>query len=286
MPQQDTIPIKEKIINILKQRGPGLPVHIASLTGLNTLFASAFLSELVSDKRVKISNMRVGNSPLYFLPGQEPMLEKFVSNLNRKEKQAFDLLKERKFLKDIEQEPSIRVALRSMRDFSVPFRRNEEIYWRFYSVPEDIFNAPPKIFEKPKNEEVITEIIKKDEGNLGIFDEEEKKVVKKKKKSPSTKKELFFNQIKKYFESEKISIKDILKMGENYIILLVKEKESNKIVVAFNKKRISEIDLKNASKKAKEYNLPYILLSKGEPIKKITDLIESLKNLSEFRKIK
>jgi len=34
-----------------KRRGPSLPVHIASETGLSMLFASAFLSELLSEKK-------------------------------------------------------------------------------------------------------------------------------------------------------------------------------------------------------------------------------------------
>ena len=55
MPTQDTKPIKEKIINFLKARGPSLPVQIARETGMNSLFASAFLSELISEKQIKTS---------------------------------------------------------------------------------------------------------------------------------------------------------------------------------------------------------------------------------------
>ena len=51
MPTQDTSKIKENIISTLKRRGPCLPVHIASEIGTSILFASAFLSELVSEKK-------------------------------------------------------------------------------------------------------------------------------------------------------------------------------------------------------------------------------------------
>ena len=77
MPTQDTSGIKEKIIFVFKKRGPSLPVHVAQETGMSILFASAFLSELLAEKKIKISNMKVGSSPLYFISGQEFMLEKF-----------------------------------------------------------------------------------------------------------------------------------------------------------------------------------------------------------------
>ena len=97
---QDTTEIKEKIISLLQIRGPSLPVHVSSEIKTSILFASAFLSELASEKRIKISNMRVGSSPLYFLPGQEPLLEKFSQYLKSREKDAYMLLKGEKFLKD------------------------------------------------------------------------------------------------------------------------------------------------------------------------------------------
>ena len=41
---------KQKITQILKIKGPSLPVQIARETGLSSLFAGAFLSELVNEK--------------------------------------------------------------------------------------------------------------------------------------------------------------------------------------------------------------------------------------------
>ena len=136
MPIQDTTNIKEKIISIFKIRGPSLPVHIASRIGLSILFTSAFLAELVSDRKIIISNMRVGSSPIYFIKGQELMLERFSQHLQSKEKEAFILLKERKILDDKKQEPAIRVALRSIRDFAIPFRKDEDIFWRYFTIKE------------------------------------------------------------------------------------------------------------------------------------------------------
>ena len=116
MATKDTSQLKENILSVLQQRGPSLPVHIAKGTNLSILFASAFLSELLSERKIKISNMRVGNSPIYFIPGQENQLENFALHLNNKEKEAFTLLQNKKILKDGEQHPAIRVALRSIKE--------------------------------------------------------------------------------------------------------------------------------------------------------------------------
>ena len=57
----DAQQIKEKIMALIQSHGPTLPVFIASQTGLSIIFSSAFLSELIADKRIKISDMRVGS---------------------------------------------------------------------------------------------------------------------------------------------------------------------------------------------------------------------------------
>ena len=127
--------IHEKIINFLRLRGPGLPIQIAKQIGISSLFVSAFLSELADGKRIKISCLKVGGSPLYFLDGQEEKLENFYSYMHPKEIESFQLLKENKILKDSEQEPAVRVALREIKDFAIAFNFNNEIYWRYFSSP-------------------------------------------------------------------------------------------------------------------------------------------------------
>src|SRR3989344_5530 len=117
----------EKIIEVIKRKGPSLPIQISKEVGLSSLFISAFLSELAGEKRLKISHLKVGGSPLYFLEGQEEQLEKFYNYMPPKEAEAFLLLKEKKILKDAEQKPAIRIALRSIRDFAVGFKKDEEI---------------------------------------------------------------------------------------------------------------------------------------------------------------
>ncbi|MEK6891195.1 MAG: hypothetical protein AABX03_03580 [Nanoarchaeota archaeon] len=128
---------KRKIMEFMALKGPSLPIHISSYLKIDTLLSGAFLSDLLSDKELKISNMRVGNSPVYFIPGQESQLEKFANYLGGKEKEAFYLLKEHKVLDDILILPAIRVALRSIKDFSFPFEHNGKLYWKYLGLNDN-----------------------------------------------------------------------------------------------------------------------------------------------------
>ena len=357
MPTQDASHIREKILSILRMKGPTIPVYISQEIGTSMLFTSAFLSELLSDKLVKISNMRVGNSPIYFITGQEGQLEKFSHYLKSKEKEAFLLIQERKFLKDSEQNPAIRVALRSIKDFAFPFRRNNEIFWRYLTASEselknDIkpieehkyIEAKPKPFdqrEREIGEKIIKDIniedieeIRKDKEKLEKKEElqeaeieiketpkEEEEYItlplpekvkeevqkhekikgtkekiskpkakpklEKTQKKPNVKKQddKFFDKIKEFLSKETIEIVNIESFNKNEILLRIKSDGTEKLLVAYNKKKILDTDIINANKKASNLNLKYVILSMGEPSKKLSNLIESAQNLEKIEKI-
>ena len=323
MATQDTTQLKEKIISTIRSRGPSLPVHIAKEINMSMLFASAFLSELISEKKIKTSNLRVGSSPLYLIRGQEEKLENFSNYLKSKEKDAFVLIRDKSFLKDSNQEPAIRVALRAIKDFAIPFKKQDEIYWRYFKIPESEFESQEKDktsieykkedkkevlkeneeikkqdekkVEESKAEEVgqeIQEEIKEsEEDDLQIFDEEKKvkkKVVRKKttkKKTSSKVNEKFFNSVKSYLSLKEIEILDIVGFSKDDLILKVKEKGEEKILVAYNKKSLREEDLIKAYKKSQEFNLKYLLLSFGEPLKKLNNFIEAALSLERIEKI-
>jgi|TARA_B100001971_G_scaffold214815_1_gene254548 hypothetical protein len=126
----------EKILTIIKEKGPILPVKVSKEINDNILMTSARLSELLTAKQIKISNLKVGGSPLYYFSGQENKLQNFVDNLNGTEKKAYELLGQNKILRDFGQEPAIRVALRQIKDFAVPLQVNYEnkieIFWKWY----------------------------------------------------------------------------------------------------------------------------------------------------------
>jgi len=282
---QNAQEIKEKILSTLRRNGPSLPVRIARETELSTLFASAFLSELFSEQKIKFSNMKVGSSPIYLLPGQEPMLEKFSEHLKSKEKEAFILLKEKKFLDDEKQEPAIKVALRAIKDFAISFQKDEKTFWRFITIPEDEFPEEKKVQEKP---EIQKPEVTEQKEKLDIFNEKpkEQKAKKKSVKKISKKQDdKFFDKVKEYLTKKEIEIVDIEGFNKKDLVLKIKENNQEKLLFAFNKKKITDADIIKAYKKALEQNLQYVLLSLGEPLRKLTNLIEAIKNLSEIEKI-
>jgi len=253
-----------KIINILKEKGPSLPIQISKQIGLSSLFVSAFLSELAGEKKIKISYLKVGGSPLYYLEGQEELLESFHKFLHPREIEAFLLLKKKKILKDSEQNPTTRVALRSIRDFAIGFKKQEEIYWRYYLVSES------EVIEllKPKP---LKQIIKKTTPSKPI----------KISKSSSTEPTLI--PVTKPRKKEKPKSDFVLQVinfiNNNY--KLVKEKEYkpkeynciiqiqsdlgpiNLLTQSKDKKTISEADLMKLLSSAQSDSLPAFMLYAG-----------------------
>ena len=68
---------EQKVISTIRMNGPVIPSKIAKALGTDIIMASAVLSELTSSKKVKISKLKVGGSPVYYLTGQENRLENF-----------------------------------------------------------------------------------------------------------------------------------------------------------------------------------------------------------------
>jgi len=120
--------------------------------------------------------------------------------------------------------------------------------------------------------------------SLDIF---EKIKPKKKIKKIASKKhdDKFFNTIKEFLLKKNIEILDIQDFSKSEITLLIKENQEEKLLIAYNKKKISEIDIIKANQKALKLNLKYILISKGEPLKKTLNLLDAAKNLSKIEKL-
>lgn len=266
----------EKIIEVIKRRGPSLPIQISKEIGLSSLFISAFLSELASEKRIKISHLKVGGSPLYFLEEQEKQLEKFYNYMHPKEAEAFLLLKEKKILKDTEQNPAIRVALRSIRDFAVGFKKNEEIFWRYAFTPESeiISFLEPRKIPEPKRIEA-QEIIK-------IKNIQEKPV--RKKQTP----ELFLEEIKSYLKQKDIELISLESYNKKEIIAKIRfslNPEKIHLLFVYNKKKINDKELLKAYKKSIKDDMDYIVLFRGELSKKLKETIDAHKNLISADKL-
>ena len=281
---------RDKILEFIKKNGPVLPVQISKEIGSNILMASAHLAELTASNKLKISTIKVGGSPLYYLPGQEIALQKFTANMNDKEKKAFDLLSQSKILRDSEQEPVIRVALREIKDFAIPlnvnYGNNREIFWKWYltsnETAEQLIKSKLDILEKPIEKKI-------EEKPLENIQKQEIKAEQKERKKYKTRVEdNFLNNITKFFEKNKINIISSEIIKRNSEIDFVVEIPSvvgnlQYYCKAKNKKKISDSDLSNAYVRAQLKRLPVIFLSTGELSAKAQEMVgKELKNLNFF----
>jgi hypothetical protein len=133
---------EEKIMEIVRL-GPTLPVKVAKQIGggVDTMLIGAMLSSLIASGKVFVSTLKVGGSPLYYVPEHESKLEEFLSYLNEKDRRAFVLLKEKNVLADSSLDPLTRVSLRTIKDFAKPLEVDisgqKTLFWRYYQVSRD-----------------------------------------------------------------------------------------------------------------------------------------------------
>ena len=292
--------IRQRILDLMKIKGPIIPSQISKEIGLDILMTSAHLSELSSNGKLRISSLKVGGTPLYYLQGQESLLQNFSQNLHEKEKKAFDMLKDKKILEDKELEPVVRVALRQIKDFAVPLhvthQNSTELFWKWHLLSKDEASPLIKLLldkkithEKEANEmvpqkEIKDKIIEKEEAKKEI-----KKIIEEKPKEIKkliAKTDSFLSEIKSYFSKNKIMIKNteiIRKNSETDFILEVPSGIGTLeyYCKAKNKSRISESDLSSAYIQGQIKKLPVLFLTKGELTKKAKEMLsKEFKNIN------
>lgn len=292
---QKVLETKNRILQVIQERGPEYPVRVASTIGQNNIFTAAFMSELVGEQKLKLSNMRVGGSPLYYIAGQEEQLQRFTEYLNHKEKEAFKLLKQNEILQDSEQEPAIRVALRSIKDFAVQIKiidnGEEKIFWKIHTLPNDKTKELIENIISPKKQEVkevakeqINEplketVIEKATGEKLILKEKSKKEIS------ST----FLDNMKKILSEKEYEVtKEILAKKKEFTAKIKFKTDlghQELYLVAKDKKKITLEDIVSTLQKAQSEKMPALILSPGEIDKKALDYYKEWSNLIKHQKI-
>ncbi len=153
---------QERIMTFIRAVGPTIPSKVAKQINTQILLASAHLSDLSAQGKVKISSLKVGGTPLYYLPGQESQLYGFAAgNLNPKDFQVLELLRDRKVLREKDLDLLSKVALRNLKDFAMPMQvttqDRTELFWRWHTLSDEelktriaevvnvAFPAPPQL---------------------------------------------------------------------------------------------------------------------------------------------
>ncbi len=304
--------IHAKLLEIVKGKGPLMPSQANVEIGQTILITSALLGELASEGRLKISHLKIGGSPLYYLPGQEDKLQNFADKLHEREKQAYELLKEKKMLRDSEQTPVMRVALRQIQDFAitleVEFEHGGEILWRWYLLdesesrkvvrellalekegphkkpplekieeeePTDI-EKRPEVFVQKEPVAIVAEKRKEETKRIPETHKEPRIIPKKEisKESQSS----FLEKLTAFFNEKGIEVmeKKILKKNAEIDLILQVPSPVGKIMhycKAKSKKKINDADLSQAYVQGQIKKLPVLFITTGDITKKTAEML-------------
>lgn len=282
--------VKDKIISFLQVKGPSLPVHIAKEIGQDTFTAGAHLSEMASHKKIVISGLKVGGSPLYYLPGQESRLQGFVHNLHEREQEAVALLREAIIIEDTKAIPVVRASFRSLRDFAIPLNvtvsGTTKLFWKWYLADEAAARSKIEVLLKPieprKDMEKRVEQPKVEPQKIPEKKVEQKKTEEKAKQQtlsepkPITH-DAFLEDILTYFTKEKIKIIEqiLVRKGKEYDFVVSMPSAVGNLtyfIKARNKKNINDGDLASLHIQGQMKKLPTILLSPGQLNKKAKEM--------------
>ncbi len=311
---------RAKAIQLIKMKGPVIPSNISKELEKDLLFTSVILAELVSSKQLKISHLKIGSSPLYYLSGQEYRLDNFYKYLNEKDRGTFDILKKNKVLRDSEQDPLTRISLQKIKDFAVPLdvtlKNGKETFWKWHTLSNQEAVQLIKVMIAPKQEEEKKEEIEKKEHieTQRTFEEPVSSETKMEYPNPETLKEKsskeepskekrdkvvttkevvdnscndpFFMQIKSFFMNNEIEIVSYEIIKKNMEIdFEVRIKSSVGKLPYFcrakNKKRISDSDIASAFVQAQLKKLPLLFVTLGDTTKKAARMLEK-----EFSSVK
>ncbi len=278
----------DKIVEFIRVRGPIIPVQAAKEIGTNILMASAMLSQLSSNGTVKVSSLKVGGSPFYYLSGQEMRLQSFSQHLPEKSKRVYDVLQAKKILKDSEQDPLTRTILRQLKDFAKPLSATTgpatELFWKWYLTPGEEASALIKhmlgIEEKKEIQEARPEEEKKEKQEELPVKKEEPKKEKPTARKKQPEKDNFSEHLGRYFSRNTIGVVEQHILRKNIEIDFILEVPSavGKITYyckARNKKLITESDLSSTYGKSQLKKLPALLITTGSLNKKALQSAEN-----------
>lgn len=254
---------KDVVLRLVREKGPVIPIHLRKELDTDTVLIGAMFSQLIAEGKVKVTTVKIGGSPFYYTPGTEEKLVNCMRYLNEKDRRVAEMLQSKKVMKDIDQDPLVRVCLRNIKDYSKPLEVNvkgqKEIYWKWYLTPtkeaEEIILGvlKPKKAEKPiiKEEEAPQKKLvaeskaeqKKDEASA----QKEAKPKKERKKSEEKKAAAAETSEKKPAEAKPTEKHEYQRhLGGVHSSLLDEEKDPffNAVRKYLDEKEISILDYK------------------------------------------
>jgi hypothetical protein len=272
---------REDILSVVQEDGPVLPAQVRRKVDGTTITIGAILSDLANKDKINISNTKVGGSPVYYTDEQREQLVELREYLNDKEQKAMDRLQEQHVLRDSEQEPVIRAALREIKDFAhgyeVTVDDETEVFWTWYLTSEeeaedqirsilDDETVDDTTEEASSEEEKASEERTDDHGPTTDDDSEDDVPLENTDDD-------FVNNVRAYFDERDIDVREenIVRKGSDveYTISVPTALGPKEFYCkAKNKKKCNDGDLSSAYLKGQSKKLPVVFLYTGEVTQK------------------
>lgn len=134
--------MKSKIFEYVVENGPVLTTDVSKHFRIDSMYAGAYLSELISNKKVRYTYKKIGGSALYYIESQRSKLEsRFKEHFNDKEQEVIDLIKSKKIVQEDMLDPVRRVVLKDLKDFAIQivvnYKDTKKIFWKWHLVLKD-----------------------------------------------------------------------------------------------------------------------------------------------------
>ncbi|MFT4312267.1 MAG: hypothetical protein ACMXYF_03485 [Candidatus Woesearchaeota archaeon] len=285
---------QDQILSIMKMRGPILPTELTSLVKKDSMIVGAMLSDLIAQKKVKYTHAKWGSSPLYYLPDQKEQIQKIYPKLNEKDRQAYDMLKEQKVVRDDDLSPLHRACMRSIKDFAIPITvkttNGQEQYWMWYMLSTDEASSllrerlTPKTVKEIPREQVPQEQVppKEPVQEQPASTPEQTTLVTPQKTLTNTQleDETMSNLAQKLTQQDIVveAYELVRKASEYDVIVRIRTKigELKYFAKYKQKKKISDADLTQCFVRAQLLRLPALFITTGDLTKKAKELQDEL----------
>jgi len=286
---------RDKIID-LARRAPLLPIAVAKALNTDSIMAGAMLSEMCGRGLLKPSTLKIGGSPLYYIPGNQEQLLNHLESLNEKDRKTVLKLKEEKIIRDKEATPLIQVSLRAIKDFARPltvtYEGTQETFWKWFSITdkeaEDIIRAKLKPTEQKiePTHEVQQPLQPKTEFKKEVVPPKPvPKPAAKPTPKPAKPDSDFWRTTEVFFTQNNIALleKTAVKKKIEFDLLVELPSPVGKLTYfckVRSKKRISDADISAAYVQGQLKKLPVLFLTDGQLTKKAQELITQLRGIT------
>lgn len=302
---------REKIL-ALAQVTPVQPQGVAKALNTNSILASAMLSELAEKGSLAVSHLKVGSSPLYYLPSDVSKLLNYVHVLNEKDQQTLKKLQDELVLRDTSLDPLQRVSVRGLKDFTrqitVKHNESQELFWKYFLVEDKVAEevikktiepiqpiSPTPAPSLPPTPSPVLPVLP----HSPKQETAEKKPLKQKKLKEKTEEahliaqlpispalsDSFSKNLSSYFSKKSISIlheESVKKNSENDYVLSIPTPVGKVTYYckATNRKKISDADISRAFVQGQLKKLPVLFLHTGEFTPKAKNVLKELQGVT------